>query len=142
MISILSNEISYNYKPKRPLYKWIYNIILGEGKKVGDISILLCSDEFILQMNNQHLNHNYYTDVITFDYSDKLNNFLSGEIYISVDTVNTNATKFNSTFNDELHRVIIHGVLHLCGYKDKTRKEKKTMRNKENESLSLFHVKH
>ena len=93
-------------------------------------------------MNNQHLNHNYYTDVITFDYSDQLNNVLSGEIYISIDTVKTNATKFNTSFYEELHRVIIHGVLHLCGYKDKSAKDKKTIRNKENESLSLFHVKH
>ena len=142
MISILSNNISYKYKSKRPLYKWIRSVILGEGKKVGNISIILCSDEFILQMNNQHLKHNYFTDVITFDYSDEHRKILSGEIYISIDMVNANALKFKSTPAGELHRVIIHGVLHLCGYNDKSSAEKQMMRKKENESLSLFHVKH
>ena len=99
-------------------------------------SIIFCSDEYLLEMNRTHLDHDYYTDIITFDYTD--NQIVSGDLFISVDRVRENASDFNVSFQHELHRVIIHGVLHLCGYKDKSDEEEKLMRSKENNALSMI----
>jgi rRNA maturation RNase YbeY len=106
------------------------------GKIAGDISIVFCSDDYLKVINLKYLNHDYYTDVITFDYSE--NNRISGDLFISIDRVNENAGLNNINFIQELYRVIIHGVLHLCGYNDKTVKEKKEIREKEDFFLNAI----
>ena len=118
------------YFKSLPLRKWLMNIILEEKKECGNIVYFFCDDEFILNKNKTYLKHDFYTDVITFDYSNK--NFLSGDILISVDRIKENAQVYNMLFEKELQRVMAHAILHLAGYKDKTIKEKKIMREKEN----------
>lgn len=108
----------------------IEQLIKEENKEAGDISVIFCSDEYLLEMNKTHLNHDYYTDIITFNYVD--GKLISGDLFISVDRVKENAVKFEVSFYEELYRVILHGVLHLVGYNDKTGEEKKVMREKEN----------
>jgi rRNA maturation RNase YbeY len=107
-----------------------------ESREVGDISFVFCDDNYLLKINNEFLDHDTYTDIITFDYS--AGNELISEIYVSVDRVEENAKKYKQTFENEIHRVMIHGVLHLCGYKDKLTEEKQIMRDKENHYLSLL----
>jgi rRNA maturation RNase YbeY len=107
-----------------------------EKKEIGDLTYVFCSDDYLLSLNQQFLKHNTLTDIITFDYSEGKKE-LSGEIYISIDRVADNAAKFKTDFQDELHRVMIHGVLHLAGYKDKKPAEKALMRKKEEACLSL-----
>jgi len=109
---------------------WIQDTIENENKQLGEINIIFCSDEHLLKMNVEHLNHNFYTDIITFDYCEE--NIISGDLFISKNRVEENAKSFEVSFSDEINRVIIHGVLHLLGYNDKTDEEKKQMRNKEN----------
>ncbi len=121
---------------RRDISNWIKEVALIHNKKVGDISYIFCSDEKILEINNQYLQHDYYTDIITFDYSDEKN--ISGDLFISLETVKSNSEKFKTDYNEELLRVIIHGILHLCGFKDKSPKEEKLMREKENEALILL----
>jgi len=121
---------------KRQVSLWIKKIVSGCGKSLGNIAYVFCDDERILQINKQFLQHDYYTDIITFDYSE--NAKISGDIFISLETVKTNAEKFNTGYEEELRRVIIHGILHLCGFDDKTPKAKKMMRTKEDESLLEF----
>ena len=118
------------------LTNWISKVCIIENYNLGDISLIFCSDEYLLDMNRTHLDHDYYTDIITFDYTD--NQIVSGDLFISIDRVRDNANDFNVSFEHELHRVIIHGVLHLCGYKDKSDDEEKLMRTKENNALSLI----
>ncbi|MFN5442696.1 MAG: rRNA maturation RNase YbeY [Crocinitomicaceae bacterium] len=118
------------------LTNWISKVCVDENYNLGDISLIFCSDEYLLDMNRTHLDHDYYTDIITFDYTD--NQIVSGDLFISIDRVRDNASDFNVSFDHELHRVIIHGVLHLCGYKDKSDDEEKLMRTKENNALSLI----
>ena len=118
------------------LTNWISKVCIIENYNLGDISLIFCSDEYLLDMNRTHLDHDYYTDIITFDYTD--NQIVSGDLFISIDRVRDNATDFNVSFEHELCRVIIHGVLHLCGYKDKSDDEEKLMRTKENNALSLI----
>ena len=118
------------------LTNWISKVCVTENYNLGDISLIFCSDEYLLDMNRTHLDHDYYTDIITFDYTD--NQIVSGDLFISIDRVRDNATDFNVSFEHELHRVIIHGVLHLCGYKDKSDDEEKLMRTKENNALSMI----
>ncbi len=101
----------------------------NEKKKLGNISIIFCSDEYLLRINEEYLNHSYYTDIITFDYSE--NSFISGDLFISLERITDNARKFRTTFKKELYRVILHGLLHLVGYKDKTDTEQEEMRTKE-----------
>lgn len=118
------------------LTNWISKVCITENYNLGDISLIFCSDEYLLDMNRTHLDHDYYTDIITFDYTD--NQIVSGDLFISIDRVRENATDFSVSFEHELYRVIIHGVLHLCGYKDKSDDEEKLMRTKENNALSLI----
>lgn len=132
-ISFVVEEIKFSFPDKLKIKQWIKNTIKEEGSRVGDIAIIFCSDEYLLNINNQYLQHDYYTDIITFDYSEE--GVVSGDLMISIDRVKENATIQNTTFEDELHRVIIHGVLHLLGYKDKTAKEEKQMRGKEDAYL-------
>ena len=115
---------------------WLSSCIADLGYSLGELSIIFCSDEYLLEINKKHLNHDYYTDIVTFNYNVKKK--LNGDLFISVDRVKDNASIFNENFNVELFRVIIHGVLHLCGFNDKTTNEQKEMRQKENHYLSLM----
>jgi probable rRNA maturation factor len=115
--------------PKSTLKKYINLLISGELKKVGEISVILCSDKYLLEINIEYLKHNYYTDIITFNYVE--GNLISGDLFISVDRVKENSIVFNTGLIKELYRVIFHGILHLIGYNDKTEEEKKIMKTKE-----------
>jgi len=115
---------------------WFNKVIEKENKKLGDITIIFCSDDYLLNINNKYLEHDYFTDIITFDYSESV--FLSGDLFISTERIKDNAVLYNNLFLNELNRVIIHGILHLCGYKDKTKEENLLMRVKENEALYLL----
>jgi len=132
----ISNRISNKNKIK----KWIIYIIEKEFKKsVGDINFYFTDDTEILEINKKYLAHNYYTDIITFNYCTE--NSISGDIVISVDTVKTNAKDYNVTFENELHRVIVNGILHLLGFDDSTEEQKKEIREKENWALKIFYSK-
>ncbi len=134
---IYYNNIDNKYiiKEKRKLSNWIKLCISEEGKTIDNIAFNLCSDEYILQLNNEALQHDYYTDIITFELNEK-DEPIEGDIYISIDRVKDNAITLHIPFKNELHRVLIHGVLHLCGYKDKSKKEELLMREKENYYLN------
>jgi len=121
---------------RREATDWIKKVATQYQKKAGDIVCVFCSDAEILRINNQYLKHDYYTDIITFDYSD--GDVLSGDLFISLDTIKSNAEKYETNYTEELYRVIIHGVLHLCGFNDKTSEDVKCMRQKEDESLRLL----
>lgn len=118
---------------KQIIKKWITNEILRWGKTPGDITYLFCDDEKILEVNKKALNHDYYTDIITFDYCE--GKVISGDLLISLDTVKSNAETFHVHYSEELHRVMIHGILHLLGLKDKTIEEQEAMRRAEDEAL-------
>ena len=120
---------------KRNTTRWIKAVAATHNRKVGEIGYMFVNDEKILEVNNEYLGHDYYTDVITFDYCE--GNILNGDIVISLDTVRTNAEKFGKTYEDELYRVIIHGVLHLCGINDKGPGEREIMEENENKALAL-----
>ncbi|MCH3924108.1 MAG: rRNA maturation RNase YbeY [Bacteroidales bacterium] len=135
-----TNQISFLFKNKIKIKQWIKDIVTREDKKLGEISYIFCDDNKILEVNKQYLSHDYFTDIITFDYVEK--DIISGDIIISIDRVKENSKSFNSSFEDELHRVIIHGVLHLIGYNDKTDKEQQIMREKENECLLILKEKY
>ena len=128
--SFITQNIKFNLKNKTSLKNWIAFIIQKEKKELGEINYVFMSDEDLIKTNIEFLNHYTYTDIITFDYSE--GELINSDIYISIDRVKENATKFNTTFENELHRVMIHGVLHLCGYKDKSKKDAELMRKKEN----------
>ena len=115
--------------------RWIMNSIINEGKRVGKLCFIFCTDEYLLEKNIQFLEHDTYTDIITFDYCE--GNIISGDIFVSVERVTENANKFGVNFENELDRVIIHGILHLAGYKDKSKEEANSMREKEDFYLSL-----
>ncbi len=115
---------------------WIKNVIQNQGLKLGKVYFTFCNDEELLKINQQFLNHHTYTDIITFDYCEE--KIINGEIYISLERVLENSIKEKVDFKNELNRVIIHGILHLCGFKDKNTQDKKEMRKKENEMLELF----
>ena len=131
-------ETVFTLENEEAISGWISNVIKSEGKKEGEINYIFCDDEYLLQINKEHLNHDYYTDIISFDYT--VGNEINGDMFISVDRVKENAVDFNVAFDEELKRVIIHGILHYCGYKDKLEEEELLMRNKEDEKLAMFHV--
>lgn len=135
-ISFTNADIKFSLKNKKSIAQWIAKTIEKEKKDIGKIAYIFCSDEFLLDINQRYLNHNTYTDIITFDYSQ--GKTLNGEIYISIDRVRENAQKFEGTVEKELLRVVIHGVLHLVGYKDKTKVQKEKMRKKEDKYLSIY----
>lgn len=124
------------FKPSLKHKIWLQQVIRKEGKVTGDISYIFCDDTFMIEQNNAFLKHDTYTDIITFD--ECVGNVISGSILISSDRVAENASKFGKTFENELLRVVVHGTLHLCGYKDKSEKEAKLMRQKEDESLAML----
>lgn len=133
MVRFFNKDIKFNLKHKLLLKKWIKSVIERYGKRVGDINIILCDDPSILEINTQFLGHDYYTDIITFDYCEE--QYVNGELYISVDTVRANAVEYSQDFDVELHRVIIHGILHLCGLDDHCDEDIKEMRDAENLAL-------
>ena len=128
------SETDFELTDKERIASWVSLIITSEGYEEGEITYVFCNDEFLLKLNQQFLNHDTLTDIISFDYS--VGKEINGEIYISVERVAENAKNYSESFLDELYRVIIHGVLHYCGYQDKDKEEAKRMRKKENESLS------
>ena len=138
MIHFRKGDITCSVESKRLVSAWISSVVLKHKKTLGDICVVSCSDEYLLTVNIEHLDHDYYTDIITFDYSE--GNGISGDLLISFERVKENAKNHGVGFQEELRRVIIHGVLHLVGYKDKTDKEVLEMREKENEALKMFHV--
>lgn len=121
---------------KRKITNWIKDTIVSEGKITGDISFIFCSDDYLLEVNKQYLDHDYFTDIITFDYV--ADNIISGDIFISCDRVKENASEFKIEYLYELSRIIIHGVLHLLGYKDKSKKDKALMTQKEDFYLKVL----
>ena len=127
-------EIDFKLDKSDKISNWISETILEEGCIEGEINYIFCSDDYLLKLNQNFLEHDTFTDIISFDYS--VGKELHGDIYISVDRVKENAQEFNVVFNDEMSRVIIHGVLHYCGYKDKTLEDEKQMRSKEDYYLS------
>jgi len=129
-------DLCFKLPQKRIYKKWITDLITSKGFRVGSVSYIFCSEEEILRVNKQYLNHNYYTDIITFPYTEQ--NEISADIFISIPTVKYNAEKFSQTFTQELNRVMIHGVLHLIGYNDLTDEEMTEMREAENRSLDIL----
>ena len=136
MIAYYAENIKMPIFKKRKVSSWINQVAAMYNKRVGDIAYIFCSDSKILEVNSEYLKHDYYTDIITFDYSE--NNIISGDIFISVDTVSTNAEKFGQKYETELYRVIIHGILHLCGIDDKTPGARIVMEENENTALSML----
>ncbi len=136
MITYQTEGAEMPHIKKRKITEWIKTIAESYGKKVGEIAYIFCSDEKILEVNRQYLQHDYYTDIITFDYTE--GNRISGDLFISLDTVRTNAEQFKASYDNELHRVIIHGILHLCGIDDKGPGEREIMETAENKALALL----
>ncbi|HQV36875.1 MAG TPA: rRNA maturation RNase YbeY [Flavobacterium sp.] len=136
--------ISFNYETDFELgnetlfSNWIAKIIESENRLEGEINYIFCDDDYLHKINLQYLNHDTLTDIISFDYSE--GNFLQGDIFISIERVQDNATDFNISLLEELKRVMAHGILHYCGYKDKSAEEEKIMRQKEEEKMKMFHV--
>ena len=133
-----NSETSFTLKNQKKLVKWIGDVISSEGFQVGEINYIFCDDSYLNKINKEFLNHDTFTDIISFDYT--LGKEVGGDIFISIERVLENAEKFNEVFETELHRVMIHGILHFMGYKDKTKKEKTLMRTKEDENI--FMLKH
>jgi probable rRNA maturation factor len=136
MISYQSDGIEMPNIKKLEITAWIKQVAASYGRRVGDIGYMFVNDEKILEVNKQYLGHDYYTDIITFDYDE--GDVISGDIVISLDTVRSNAEIFGKTYDDELHRVIIHGILHLCGINDKGPGEREIMEACENKALALL----
>ena len=120
---------------KRETTAWIRRVADTYGKKVGDVNYIFCNDERILEVNREYLQHDYYTDIITFDYTE--DDTISGDLFISLDTVKTNSEQFATEYDEELHRTIIHGILHLCGINDKGPGERAIMEAAENHALAM-----
>ena len=135
VVSFHSEQTDYSVSNESQITDWLVSVCHKEGKSLSEISIIFCSDDYLLEVNQKHLNHDYYTDVITFDYS--IENTISGDLFISVDRVEENAQTVGVNMVDELHRIIVHGTLHLLGYTDKTTSAKKEMTSKEDFYLSL-----
>ena len=143
MISYQTEGVKMPAIRRRDISAWIKAVAATYGKRVGDIGYIFCNDEKILEVNRQYLQHDYYTDIITFDYSDDAlltgrKDTISGDLFISLDTVRTNAQQQGTTYEEELHRVIIHGILHLCGINDKGPGEREIMEAEENKALALL----
>ena len=136
--------ISFNYETdfelgnEEAFENWISSVILSEEKKEGEINFIFCDDEYLHKLNVEYLEHDTLTDVISFDYS--VGNELHGDVFISIERVQDNAKDFNVAFEEEIKRVIIHGILHYCGYKDKSDTDEALMRSKEEEKIKMFHV--
>jgi len=136
MIQFTSHGIPFQLRNKSKVKQWIREILVSEGKQAGELAFVFCDDAYLAEMNLRYLNHTTLTDIITFDYSEK--KALSGDILISIDRVQDNSEKYSTTFNDELGRVMAHGVLHLIGYNDKTTEQKVEMRDREEKYKRSF----
>ena len=136
MITYEAEGVKFPNIKKRETTSWIREVAATYGKKIGEIGYMFVNDDKILEVNNEYLGHDYYTDIITFDYTS--GKTISGDIYISLDTVFTNSDKFGRPYDEELHRVIIHGILHLCGINDKGPGEREQMEAAENKALALL----
>lgn len=134
-ISYYAEDVKLPAIRKRETTSWIKEVAAGYSKKTGDISYIFCSDEKILEVNKEYLQHDYFTDIITFDYTE--GNVISGDLFISLDTVKSNSEQFNTNYEEELYRIIIHGILHLCGINDKGPGEREIMEKEENKALAL-----
>lgn len=132
------SKTDFNLEPKFSYEIWLQKAIESEGKKLGNLSYVFCSDLDLLKINEEYLNHDTFTDIITFDYSEDA--YISAEIYISIDRVKENAREFKVEFENELRRVMVHGVLHCCGHKDSSKELKAKMRTLETKKMELFHV--
>ena len=137
MIEFNFQDVVFDFDEEAHI-SWLSKTIISEEKTEGDISYLFCTDEYLLKVNQEFLDHDTYTDIITFDNS--IGNIVGADICISIDRVKENAIEFDVSFDDELRRVLVHGVLHICGYKDKTDSDAALMRSKENEKMATFHV--
>ena len=167
VISFYTENIDFNLPAKREIKSWLKAVAGAEGKQIGAIAVIFCSDEYLLQLNRRYLQHDYYTDIITFDYTvtaqcvalppqarrvalppqarrialppqaQRIAPLLGGDLFISTDTVRANAERYGQTLNDELHRVILHGLLHLCGYEDATPAQQSVMREREDRYLAM-----
>lgn len=137
MIRFFTEDITYNLPQKQATRQWLKQQAKLEGYDLGELNYIFCSDEYLLDVNRQHLDHDYYTDIITFDNSEKEGK-IDGDLFISIDRVTDNARQLNVPADTELRRVLAHGLLHLCGYGDKSEEEAKQMRRKEEEWLSAF----
>ena len=135
-IEFFTEDIAFPPIKRVKTRNWIKQVAAVYGKQTGAINYIFCSDENILEVNREYLQHDYYTDIITFDNSE--NNCIAGDLYISVETVKSNAEKFGTQYEEELSRVIIHGILHLCGQADKTPKDSAIMKQKEDVALQLL----
>lgn len=138
MISYYSEDVDFSLKGKLKNNQWLRLVAESEIRRIGQISIIFCSDNYILDVNQKYLGHDYFTDIITFDYCE--GDRLSGDLFISIDSVRENALEYGSTFEEELNRVMVHGVLHLIGYDDHTEDDITMMRKKENYYMSLKEV--
>lgn len=141
MVSYFVQDTDFKFVKRRLNNSWLKLVAESEVRKLGNINIIFCSDNYILDVNMKYLQHDYFTDIITFDYCE--GNVLSGDLFISVDSVRENSVFFKTEFTDELNRVIVHGLLHLIGYDDHTPEDQKVMREKENYYLDLRnHIEH
>ncbi|MDI6048346.1 rRNA maturation RNase YbeY [Flavobacterium sp. XS2P24] len=131
-------ETDFNLDNEEAIEAWLGNVIVSEKKKEGEINYIFCDDEYLHKINVEYLDHDTLTDIISFDYS--LGNELHGDIFVSIERVKDNAVDFNVSFEEELKRVLVHGILHYCGYKDKGEAEELLMRSKEDEKIAMFHV--
>ena len=136
MISFHCKDCQYRPANKSRIAEWLNKSVQHQKKSIGNISIVFCSDEHLLQINKQYLNHNYFTDIITFDYS--TNNVISGDLFVSIDRLRDNAANLEINLQLEVRRVLVHGVLHLCGYNDKSPADKKLMTAKEDFYLARY----
>lgn len=132
-----TEDCNFQFKGRRKTSDWIRRVAAAEGYRTGDITVVFCSDAALLEVNRQFLSHDYFTDIITFDYTDQEKKIISGDLMISIDTVRDNAVEFGATFENELFRVIIHGVLHLLGHGDKAPGEEAKMHALEDKYLSI-----
>ncbi|MCQ2180010.1 MAG: rRNA maturation RNase YbeY [Bacteroidales bacterium] len=135
MVRFFTEDVKFDFKQRMLTRNWLKLVAGSEIRKIGDINIIFCSDNYILDVNMKYLQHDYFTDIITFDYCE--GDRLSGDLFISIDTVKDNAQFYGTEFSDELNRVIVHGVLHLVGYDDHTEPDQVLMREKENYYLKL-----
>ena len=135
-IHFFSEDISFTLKEKNKVRNWIKNTIRSEGKKLRELNFIFCSDAYLLEINKQYLNHDTFTDIVTFDNSESPD-LIIGDVFISIERIRENASKYKVAEKDELHRVIIHGTLHLIGYKDKTKPDKSLMAEKEDHHLAM-----